>query len=233
MRDYFNWTCPHCQRHVTISETITEDRITLKHENADGRRTLVVNFIVCPNPECRKFTLEMTLFKSVHRFQDGKEILQEPIKAWKLIPPSEAKTYPGYIPKAVVEDYTEACLIRDLSPKASATLARRCLQGIIRDFWEVKPGRLVDEIDSIKEKTDGLTWQAIDAVRKIGNIGAHMEKDIDLIVDVEPNEAALLIELIETLIADWYIGREERKARLQSIVSISEAKEDAKKARES
>ena len=31
-------------------------------------------------------------------------------------------------------------------------------------------------------------WQAIDAVRSIGNIGAHMEKDINLIVDVDPEE---------------------------------------------
>ena len=40
---------------------------------------------------------------------------------------------------------------------------------------------------------------AIDAVRKIGNIGAHMERDINLIVDIDPNEAAILIGLIELL----------------------------------
>ncbi|WP_372445280.1 hypothetical protein [Clostridium estertheticum] len=43
---------------------------------------------------------------------------------------------------------------------------------------------------------DPLTWEAIDAVRTIGNIGAHMEKDINQIVDVESSEAALLIETL-------------------------------------
>jgi hypothetical protein len=70
---------------------------------------------------------------------------------------------------------------------------------------------------------------AIDAIRKIGNIGAHMEKDINLIIDVDPQEAALLIGLIETLIKDWYVVREERKKRLESIVGIAEQKHDAKK----
>ena len=72
--------------------------------------------------------------------------------------------------------------IRDLSPKASATLARRALQGMIRDYWKVSKGRLIDEIDAIKEKVDPITWKAIDAIRRIGNIGAHMEKDINVII---------------------------------------------------
>lgn len=56
-----------------------------------------------------------------------------------------------------------------------------------------------------------------------------MEKDINLIVDVEPKEAALLIGLIETLINDWYVAREERKKRFEAIVGIAEQKHDAKK----
>jgi len=46
---------------------------------------------------------------------------------------------------------------------------------MIRDFFEIKKDRLIDEINAIREKTDSLTWDAIDSVRKIGNIGAHME----------------------------------------------------------
>ena len=98
------------------------------------------------------------------------------------------------------------------------------MQGIIRDFWVAKPGRLVDEIDQIKDKVDPLTWDAIDAVRKLGNIGAHMEKDINVIVDVDPDEAELLIGLIETLLREWYVAREERKARMGSIVAAASAK---------
>ena len=120
-------------------------------------------------------------------------------------------------------------LVIDLSPKASATLSRRCLQATIRDFWGVSKPRLIDEINAIEDKMDPLTWKSIDAVRKVGNIGAHMEKDINLIVEVEPNEALLLIELIELLFEEWYIDRHEREIKLNNIVEVAENKTGAKK----
>jgi hypothetical protein len=134
------------------------------------------------------------------------------------------KVLPGYIPAPILADYKEACLIADLSPKASATLSRRCLQGMIRDFWGVSKARLIDEIEAIKDKVDNLAWQAIEGVRKIGNIGAHMERDINVIVDIDPNEAQLLIGLIETLVDDWYVVRYERQQRLTKIVAAADAK---------
>lgn len=132
---------------------------------------------------------------------------------------------------AVVEDYKEACAIRELSPKASATLARRCLQGMIRDFYkgQIKPGRLVDEIAAIKGKVDLVTWDSIDAVRKIGNIGAHMEKDIDLLVDVDPEEASLLIGLIESFIDDWYVARHDRAQRHAALQATALQKKSARR----
>jgi hypothetical protein len=150
------------------------------------------------------------------------------LETWNLIPPSNAKVFPDYVPKAIRDDYVEACKIRDLSPKASATLSRRCLQGMIRDFWGIVKPRLIDEIEALKEKTDALTWEAIDSTRKIGNVGAHMEKDINLIVDVDANEANLLIWLIELLVKDWYITRQERQERLLAIVKAKDAKDAAK-----
>jgi Domain of unknown function (DUF4145) len=102
---------------------------------------------------------------------------------------------------------------------------------MVRDFWGIKKGRLIDEIEALKDKTDELTWEAIDSVRKIGNIGAHMEKDIDLIVDVDPDEAQTLIGLIELLVKDWYVTRHQRKERLKGIVAIKEAKEAIKAAK--
>lgn len=111
-----------------------------------------------------------------------------------------------------------------MSPKASATLSRRCIQGIIRDYWGISKNRLVDEINELKDKVDPATWQAIDAIRNIGNIGAHMEKDINLVIDVEPQEAQLLIGLIGILIRDWYVARHERQQHLAEIVALAAAK---------
>ena len=225
----FNWSCPHCNRDVTITdERMTNNWHTNKIDNSMGRHTLVSSFIICPNPQCRKYTLTSRLFESSHKPGYG-EVLGKELQLWSLIPASSAKVFPDYIPLPILADYKEACLIKNLSPKASATLARRCIQGIIRDFWQVKPGNLFNEIDAIKDKVDPLTWDAIDAIRKVGNIGAHMEKDINIIVDVDPNEAELLITLIETLMKDWYVTREERKTRLMAITGIATAKENKRK----
>ena len=125
----FNWTCPHCEHAVTISdERLSSQNHTLYIENAIGRRTLCSVFFVCPNPECRKFTLTVALHKS--QAMPHHDRLLNKLQEWRLIPPSASKHFPDYVPQAIREDYGEACLIRDLSPKASATLSRRCLQGI-------------------------------------------------------------------------------------------------------
>jgi hypothetical protein len=221
----FNWNCPHCERAVTITdERRSSDTHTLRIENAEGRRTLSTNFFVCPNPDCRKFTLSATLSESHFDQARNHEKITKVLQSWALIPASSGRNFPDYIPEAIRSDYLEACAIKALSPKASATLARRCLQGMLRDYWKVKPGRLVDEINQVQEKVDPLAWAAIEAVRKIGNIGAHMEKDINVIVDVDPNEAELLIGLIERLLDDWYIARERRKTSMTALIDAAAAK---------
>ena len=92
---------------------------------------------------------------------------------------------------------------------------------MLRDFWQVQPGRLIDEFRQIKGTADPLTWEAIESVRNSGTIDAQMESEGAEIMDIEPGEAKLLIGLIETLIEDWYVGREERRKRLQGIRRIT------------
>ncbi|EMN3469577.1 DUF4145 domain-containing protein [Klebsiella pneumoniae] len=119
--------------------------------------------------------------------------------------------------------------MKNLSPKASATLSRRCLQGMIRDAWNVKPARLVDEIKAVEGQIESNVWKAIDAVRNIGNIGAHMENDINVIVDVDPDEAEMLIGLLELLIQEWYVERHERQLRVEAITALAAEKKALKK----
>lgn len=233
MAKTYHWTCPFCDRDTTIRHgDFHADSTRLEIENADGCRLLKSLFIICPNPECNKQTLSVSLFESEWHDNLGKWVEKELIKKWELIPPSKAKSFPSYIPRPILDDYNEACLILNSSPKSSATLARRCLQGILRDFWKVKPGKLSEEIEQTQDKIDPLTWEAIDSVRKVGNIGAHMQKDINLIIDLEPNEAELLIGLIETLLRDWYIAREKRKNQLKEIKDLADVKDQKKQAME-
>jgi len=56
-----------------------------------------------------------------------------------------------------------------------------------------------------------------------------MEKDINMIIDVEPKEANLLIQLIELLFEEWYVHHYEREKKFKSITGIVEKKEELKK----
>ena len=144
-------------------------------------------------------------------------------------PTSSAKQYPDYIPKAIRDDYEEAYSIVNLSPKASATLSRRCLQGMIRDFWNIKKSKLADAINELQNKVTSSQWKAIDSVRKIGNIGAHMESDINTIVEVDSGEAEKLLKLIELLIDKWYISRHDEDQLFLEVSNIADNKMSQKK----
>ncbi len=215
-----NYTCPYCGRPTTITDPnkySVWNHFYLK-ESILGNVGFGIDAITCPNEECQQLILTAKLTSSNTHRSTGD------IKNWRLLPESEAKVLPDYIPEPIKEDYYESCRIRDLSPKASATLARRCLQGMIRDFWKISKDRLKDEIDAIKEKVDSDIWSSISAVRSVGNIGSHMEKDINVIVDVEPEEAQLLIGLIEQLVDEWYVVRENRKKRSADLKNLVEIK---------
>lgn len=223
MTESFNWTCPHCGRDTTINpDHISRQGHKFGLDNKYGPQVLHSVAIACPNPECKELTVTASL--GGYRVFPNGYTLTEAREKWRLVPRASVKVFPDYVPAPVLADYREACLIRDLSAKASASLARRCLQGMIRDFWGVKKDRLIDEIEAIKDGVDPSTWKAIDAVRRIGNIGAHMEKDINLIIEVDPEEAGLLISLIETLISEWYVTRHDRDERMAAIVQAAQDK---------
>lgn len=225
-----SWTCPFCNRPTTITDNDTRvETSELRIKNKDGYRILIIRWTVCPNDECKKIDLKVMLCNYEYNNTRGEWSVGKELKSWQLIPMSEAKVMPDYIPQAIRDDYQEACLIKDLSPKASATLSRRCLQGMIRDYWGIKKKNLKLEIDKLKDNVDKVTWKAIDAVRSIGNIGAHMEKDINFIIDVDPDEASLLINLIETLIQEWYIRRHEKEEMLNKIIEAKVQKDSIKK----
>lgn len=221
----FKWCCPFCNHNATIVDSnYATNRFEFNNGSKYKWQVLKAFVVVCPNPDCGEYTLSLSLHDHEAVGSNNYKDLEAKAK-WNLIPFSYAKVLPDYVPKVIVEDYREACSIRDLSPKASATLSRRCLQGMIRDFFGIKKNRLVDEIEALEDKVDPATWAGIDAVRRIGNIGAHMEKDIDLIIDVDADEAQLLINLIESLIQDWYVVRHERDVRLKSLVNVASIKE--------
>jgi hypothetical protein len=215
------WTCPFCHHKAVLRNDDMDESTHQWVTRKFGVFILKSAYFQCPNSNCNEVQVTAEVYTFAQHPRNSK--LQKRI--WPLRPDSKAKPWPSYIPEPLVADYNEACQIELLSPKASATLSRRCLQGMIRDFWKIMRARQVAEIDALKGRVDEETWDAIDSVRKIGNIGAHMKKDINLIVDVEPQEARLLIELIETLFEEWYVARYEREQRMRKIKAAADGKD--------
>lgn len=129
------------------------------------------------------------------------------------------------LPKEVVEpfasDYREACLVLSDSPKASAALSRRCLQALLRAKASVKSGDLVKEIQQVLDSNTlpSDLAAAIDAIRAIGNFAAHPTKNTSTgqIVDVEPGEAELLLDVLEELFDFYFVRPAQLKAKLDAV----------------
>jgi hypothetical protein len=197
--------------------------------------------VKCPSKTCGKFTMDITTcFGSAERRHDNsggtyrtgkvKPDFKRPFGIGQIrIEPRVSQPLSVHVPEVVKQDYEEACLIVDLSPKASATLCRRALQGMIRDFWGVVKANLHDELAAIRTLCDPELFDAMMGLKSVGNIGAHPEKDINLLIDVEEGEAAALIELLRILDKEWYVARSTRAARLAAVKALGEAKAEAKK----
>lgn len=182
---------------------------------AVAEHDIAIEFFVCP--ECEKQSI------SVKGNTPALKDIHVPI-----VPIAEIITLPDYIPEPIAQDYVEACAILPYSPKASATLSRRCLQGMVRNFWKAEGRTLADEIRSIEKELSPDVWKAIDSMRSIGNIGAHMEKDVNLVIDVPPHVAKLLVQMLEYLFKEWYINRHESQVMQQMIFSAASEIKDAK-----
>lgn len=220
------YICPYCEvtfvlsryTHTQLKTAFDRTDTTLYHPKSEITKEseLKLNYYKCPN--CQSYSVEL------HGLGDKVSKIN-----YRILPFGNAKEFPEYIPEAIRNDYEEACLIKDLSPKSSATLSRRCLQGMIRDFWKIEEGDLYKEINALEGKIPANQWKVIHAVRQIGNIGAHMEEDINKIINIDPLEADELIKLIEFLLNKWYIDNHEAEQLFSDITEINNEKQKQRK----
>lgn len=95
---------------------------------------------------------------------------------------------------------------------------------MIRNFWNIKKRNLYEEIQDLEGKVEPEVWHAIDAVRQVGNIGAHWDADVDRIIEVEANEVDSLLALLEMFGREWYEARERRRELLSNVKALGDAK---------
>lgn len=231
MSDSFNWTCPTCGRHTTITGPNHSHRcldVICAATNDDLGIEVWANLIECPNAECRAQSFSVKVNRGSR--DPGSASLRSrhnvPVGIGQFtFLPTTSQPLSSHVPAGVLSDYNEAYLISQLSPKASATLARRALQGMVRDFFQVTGKRTLHaELEAIKSQCDPSLYDAMMAVKSVGNIGAHPEQDISLIVDVEPGEAETLLQLIHLLDREWYVARADRLERIAKMNQLAASK---------
>jgi hypothetical protein len=132
------------------------------------------------------------------------------------------------VPQEFAVDYREACLVLADSEKASAALSRRGLQHLLRAKAGVKKGDLATEIQQVLDSKQLPSHLAedLDAIRNIGNFAAHPMKTTNTgeIVEVEPQEAEWLLNLLEQLFDFYFVlparaqtRRDALNAKLQAV----------------
>ena len=201
--------CPHClvEFHAKVEWKYLDD---------DVEGDWAIEKYQCPNPKCSKFVLYLVKGKAKYiSYAAGTAQVFNgiyPVSKRILINP-KGSSHPPVPPQVTTifsEDYTEACLVLPDSPKASAALSRRCLQNILREKAGVKHSDLATEIQEVLDKNlyPSYISDIVDAVRNIGNFAAHPTKSIQTgeIIDVEPGEAELNLDVIEALFDFYFVS---------------------------
>ena len=185
--------CPHCLVAFHCSET----QSNLGSDANGGWR---IKCSTCPS--CNKYVVFLENYELRGGFPTISRVLIRPRGISRT-------TVPPEVPTDITEDYNEACLVLDSSPKASAALSRRCLQNLLRSAANVKPGNLATEIQHVLDNGALPTHlaESIDSIRNIGNFAAHAMKSQQSgeIIAVEPGEAEWNLDVLEMLFDFYYV----------------------------
>ena len=212
--------CPHCLENFFENWSYTKfpdwDWIEDK-ESVWGMR-------YCSCPKCEKIIIQLgKIIKTC--IKPSENVSNRPRNSpefynWILVRPKaiSRNPLPPEVTPEFANDYNEACLVLIDSPKASAALSRRCLQNLLREKAKTAKKDLYDQIQEVidSEKLPSYLSEDLDAVRNIGNFGAHpiKSKVTGEILEVEPGEAEWNLDILEQLF-DFYLVQPEisRKKR--------------------
>jgi Domain of unknown function (DUF4145) len=145
-----------------------------------------------------------------------------PPSSWTQIHPagSNRGPVPIDVPMPIAVDYNEAAIVLPFSPKASAALSRRCLQGVLQQAGYLQRDLAVQidaalaEIDARKALPTGV-HSTLDAIRNFGNFSAHPITDLTTlqVVEVEDHEAEYCLDVLDALFDHYYVRPAEANRR--------------------
>jgi hypothetical protein len=187
--------CPHCSTSNRFENTTDSRGRTCSSQSVLHKSNNYASLEMCRCTNCGKIII---LFQK------------------RMIYPLGAirSTASKEIPINIGQDFNEACLVESLSSKASAALARRCLQNMLHEQGITKDN-LSKEIDEAMKILPSHLSEAIDAIRNIGNFAAHPMKFTHSgeIIDVEEGETEWILDVLEQLFDFYYVQPAITKAK--------------------
>jgi hypothetical protein len=208
--------CQHCL--VEVNPSFNE--IYLGNDSSGYWSVYEMN---CPNTNCGKKIVELAM-GDPNRNEYGHITQRLVNNIWRqtVRPISSGRPpAPPEVDTEFAQDYSEACSIIKLSPKASAALSRRCLQNILREKAGIKPGNLVNEIQQVIDSKylPAHLAESIDAIRHIGNFAAHPLKSTSSgeIIEVEVGEAEWSLDVLEALFDFYFVQPAILKAKRSAL----------------
>lgn len=222
------YQCPHCRCGVFLAW----ETVPLRFEH-----TIQWQIRHSPCPSCNRWiiiqeTYEVPEHKAA--IASGGRAPIKKKKVWMLVyPRSISRPVPKEIPDEFAKDFTQAARTLKDSPNASAALGRRCLQNVIRKAAGITKRSLFEEINALIESKSipSSIADLLHASREIGNFAAHATTNVNSgeIIDVAPEEADWLLEVLEAMFDFYFVAPAKNAARKRSIdEKIKDAGKDSK-----
>ena len=177
-----------------------------------------IEWMQCANAKCRQIVVQAY---EQHVFWAG-GIGTGPSQKWFAVPrrASGRQVHPSVLSsdKDLAQLYSEASLILDISPRASAVLSRRVLADLLKKYADRNEYGLAARIDRFNEDLShpsGLR-DNLHYLREIGDFAAHAQEDDQAnIVHVEREEAEWALDIVDRLF-DYFVVTPARDAALRA-----------------
>lgn len=206
--------CPHCGTGIYF-----EGERRVYRSNGDSSPILGYEITQGLCPACEELIVLMR--SGEYRWIDDQAEILNPIEEQFLYPKYPRRIIDAIVPENYRNLFDEAIAVLSASPKASAALSRRLLQQLLREEFKIQLGtnvNLDEEIREFYKLTDVPSdlKAHVDEIRQIGNWAAHPIKyrSTGEIVDVEPQEAEWLLDILEDILDFRFVqpklGRERQ-----------------------
>ena len=88
------------------------------------------------------------------------------------------------------------------------------------------------EIKQLKGKpeVDTHLYDALHALRGLGNVGAHPEKDPDIVIDLNQEEAEQILRVLDVALKLWFVIPQQQANELKGLTELADEKKKGAKA---